>query len=52
MNNASLTRKQFHVLTYIEKNPQKKSQRKIAEATKFSTGTVNKIIQDKKGLDK
>lgn len=46
MNNASLTRKQFHVLTYIEKNPQKKSQRKIAEATKFSTGTVNKIIAE------
>ena len=46
MNATSLTRKQFEVLTYFERNPGKKSQRKIAEATKMSTGTVNKVITE------
>ena len=46
MKTVSLTRKQFDVLTYIEKNASKLSQRKIAEATKMSSGTVNKIIAE------
>ena len=46
MKTVSLTRKQFDVLTYIEKNASKLSQRKIAEAIKMSSGTVNKIIAE------
>lgn len=46
MNAASLTRKQFEVLTYIERTAEQKSQRKIAEATKMSAGTVNKVIAE------
>ena len=44
MEIASLTRKQFEVLAYIEGTANKQSQRKIAEATKMSAGTVNHII--------
>lgn len=46
MKSAPITRKQFEVLTYIEKNNEKKSQREIAEALKMSTGTVNKIMAE------
>ena len=46
MKPASLTRKQFDVLTYIERTEGKLSQRKIAEATKMSAGTVNKIMAE------
>ena len=38
-----LQRKQFDVLTFIEKNG-KVTQRAIAEATKMSAGTVNKVL--------
>ena len=44
MNTTVLTRKQFDVLTYFERTPGKQSQRKIAEATKMSIGTVNNVI--------
>lgn len=46
MKPVSLTRKQFDVLTYIERNADKKSQRKIAEATNMSAGTVNKVLAE------
>lgn len=42
----NLTIKQFDVLTYIERENCKMSQRKIAEANNLSLGTVNKIIID------
>ena len=46
MKSASLTRKQFDVLTYIERTEGKQSQRKIAEATNMSAGTVNKVLAE------
>lgn len=41
-----LTYKEFEVLTTIEKEKNKLSQRKISELTNLSLGTVNKIITD------
>lgn len=46
MKSTPITRKQFDVLTFLEKAGTKKSQREIAEATGMSTGTVNKIITE------
>lgn len=46
MKYSQLTRKQFEVLAYIERTSGKKTQRKIAEATKLSVGTVNKIVTE------
>ncbi len=40
----ALTRKQFDILTCIEKGDKKKSQREIAEAAGISVGTVNKVM--------
>lgn len=51
----NLTFKEFEVLTTIEKEKNKLSQRKISDLTKMSLGTVNKIITDlynKKAIDK
>ena len=42
----NLTYKEFEVLTTIEKEKNKLSQRKISELTNLSLGTVNKIITD------
>lgn len=42
----NLTYNQFEVLTIIEKTKEKLSQRDIAEASKLSLGTVNKIISE------
>ena len=39
-----ISRKQFDVLTYLEKNGSKKSQREISEATGMSVGSVNNAI--------
>ena len=44
MNNGTLSRKQFDVLTYLERNTQKISQRDIAEATGMSLGSVNRTM--------
>ncbi len=44
MNAFPLTRKQFNVLSYIEKFQSKRSQRDIASAKDLSVGTVNKIV--------
>lgn len=44
MNAFPLTRKQFDVLSYIERFQTKRSQRDIASAKDLSVGTVNKII--------
>ena len=40
----SLSRKQFDVLTYLEKHGSRKSQREISEATGMSVGSVNSAI--------
>lgn len=50
----NLTYKEFEVLTTIEKEKNKLSQRKISELTNLSLGTINKIITDlfnKKAID-
>ncbi len=41
-----LSKKQFEVLAFIERSENKKSQREIADKTKLSAGTVNKIISE------
>jgi len=41
-----ITYNEFLVLTTIEKEKEKLSQRKISELTKLSLGTINKIISD------
>ena len=41
-----LTYKEFEILTRIEKEKEKLSQRKLSELTGLSLGTVNKIITD------
>lgn len=60
----NLTRKQFDILTIIEENHDKLSQREISEQSGYGLGTVNKIVKEliemscltqdgitKKGLD-
>ncbi len=44
MNNNSLNRKQFDILTYLEKNNENCTQRTIAAETKMSIGSVNHVI--------
>ncbi len=44
MSSLELPRKQFDVLTYLEKNSGKKSQREIAEGSGMSVGSVNKVL--------
>lgn len=44
MNAASLPRKQFDVLAYLESSENNKTQREIAEATGMSVGSVNRVI--------
>ncbi len=48
---GTLNRKQFKILTYIEKNGTMVSQRELAAATGMSLGTVNSIVStlDEKG---
>ena len=46
MKTPPLTRKQFDVLTYLERKTDKQSQRKIADATKMSAGAVNKVMAE------
>lgn len=41
-----LTKKQFDLLVYFEKNKEKQSQRSIAKALQMSVGTVNKLVQE------
>ena len=42
--NHTLSRKEFNVLTFLEATKEKVSQRKIAEATGVSVGSVNSAI--------
>ena len=42
--NMALPRKQFEVLTYLERNCENKTQREIAEATGMSVGSVNRVL--------
>lgn len=44
MSNRTLPRKQFDVLTYLERKGNGKRQREIAEATGMSVGSVNRVI--------
>lgn len=44
MMEAKLTRKQFNVLTCLERNRKGMTQRKLAEATKMSLGSVNRTL--------
>lgn len=44
MIETKLVRKQFDVLTYLEKNKGGKTQRGIAEATGMSVGSVNRVM--------
>ena len=44
MNELTLSRKQFDILVYIEKNTSPVTQREIAEATGMSVGSVNRAI--------
>lgn len=46
MEAFKLNRKQFEVLSFLERNSEKKTQRIIAEATGMSVGSVNKIIMN------
>lgn len=51
MNSTPITRKQFNVLTFLEKVKCEKSQRQIAEATGMSIGSVNKVIAELKDAE-
>lgn len=42
----TITKKEFEVLVVIEREKTKLSQREISELTKFSLGTINKIISE------
>ena len=42
----NITYKEFEVLTTIEHEKNKLSQRKISELTNLSLGTINKIVTD------
>lgn len=44
MNTLSLSRKQFDVLTCMEKSAQSMTQREIAENTGMSVGSVNRVV--------
>ena len=44
MKNTPLSRKQFDVLTFLEQNKQKISQREISEKLGISLGTVNRTV--------
>ena len=41
-----LTKKQFDILTYLEKNKEQKTQRELAEALLLSVGTINKTLKE------
>jgi CTP:phosphocholine cytidylyltransferase-like protein len=44
MNTHTLNRKQFDILTCLERSSQVKTQREIAEATDMSVGSVNRVV--------
>lgn len=44
MNTHTLNRKQFDILTCLERSSQVKTQREIAEATDMSVGSVNRVM--------
>ena len=46
MKNNGLSRKQFSVLTYLERSSAVKTQRAVAEATGMSLGSVNRILTE------
>lgn len=46
MSNSTLTRKQFDILTIIEENDGKISQRDLSDGSGYGLGTVNKIIKE------
>lgn len=46
MNNDRLSRKQYDILTYLEANPDVRSQRDLAKAMGISLGSVNRTIAE------
>ena len=46
MNNYDLTRKQFDILTFLERRGRKCSQREIARSCAMSLGSVNRIMTE------
>lgn len=44
MANGNLTRKQFEILTILEQNRQRMTQRELADAASMSLGTVNRTL--------
>ena len=44
MSTHTLQRKQFDVMTYLERSGSEKTQREIAEATGMSVGSVNRVL--------
>ena len=46
MKSQGLSRKQFSVLTYLERSSAVKTQRAVAEATGMSLGSVNRILTE------
>jgi CTP:phosphocholine cytidylyltransferase-like protein/biotin operon repressor len=45
-----LTKKQFDILTYLEKNKEQKTQRELAEVLQLSVGTINKSLKELNNL--
>ena len=46
MSNGTLLRKEFNILTCLERSGSAKSQRDLAEATGMSVGSVNRILNN------
>jgi len=46
MENKLLDKKHFDILSYLEKHGRAMSQRELAQATKMSVGSVNKIVKN------
>lgn len=46
IDTMNLTRKQFDVLTIIEENQEKLSQRELSEKTGYGLGTINKVLKE------
>ena len=44
MNKMEMTRKQFDIMTCLEKSGERMTQREISDATGMSVGTVNKVM--------
>ena len=52
VSRGELDRKQFKILTYLEKHAGAQTQREIAAATGLSLGSVNKLLAEQKLIEK